>query len=252
MLLHENLIAPTCRRARLPRSVSARACTTLTVRELNMKIEGKIDKALIFDGHYFKNPNACGRYKSLGTWKRTQWLKDHPGDFIPLSDLETSSASDDKTAGGRSLTAPHPCPPVSDGTSRFPPPQADAFEAKAAEKLNRADAVIRDGESPSDSEENRPPDRESVETLPPIASLPTKTPPTQAPSLPESAGDVISRNGRLLINVDQFASILGVSRRTLYRRFEDDKGPSQVKITGPLYDRDEALKWAADRGFAIK
>ena len=105
-----------------------------------MKIEGAINKGLIFDGLYFKTFNASGRYKALGAWKRAQWRKDHPDDFIPVSDLEP-----DTTAVMESeACAASPPGPVA---------RTVAFGTTKAEVLSRAKAAIEAGENPRNTAE---------------------------------------------------------------------------------------------------
>lgn len=100
-----------------------------------MKIEGAINKGLVFDGLYFKNAAVCCQYKSLGSWKRPQWQKDHPDDFVRLSDLQPNTASLVK----HETSAASPPPPVARNV---------AWGATKAEVLSRAKAAVEAGESP--------------------------------------------------------------------------------------------------------
>ena len=106
-------------------------------RDQPVKIEGPISKGLIFDGLYFRTANACCRYKSLGPWKRAQWRKDNPDDFVLLSDLQL-----------------HTPPPEENETSASSPTRpvapTDACGITKAEVLSRAKAAIEAGESPRD------------------------------------------------------------------------------------------------------
>jgi hypothetical protein len=104
-------------------------------RDQPVKIEGPIRNGLIFDGLYFRTANACGRYKSLGPWKRAQWRKDNPDDFVLLSDLQLNTA-----------------PPEQNETSASPRPVAPtvAYGITKAEVLSHAKAAIEAGESPRD------------------------------------------------------------------------------------------------------
>lgn len=91
-----------------------------------------------------------------------------------------------------------------------------------------------------------------VSTVPSTNTPIPPTPTTAAPSLLAIAESTVSFNGRPCISTEQFALMLGISKRTLYRLFGKGQRPAQVKIAGPQYDLDEALNWAADRGLQIK
>jgi predicted DNA-binding transcriptional regulator AlpA len=84
-------------------------------------------------------------------------------------------------------------------------------------------------------------------TPPKLPIKATQTPTTAALSLSAIAESTVSFNGRPCISTEQFALMLGISKRTLYRLFEKGQGPASVKIASPQYDLDEALKWAAAR-----
>ena len=109
-------------------------------RDQPVKIEGPIRKGLIFAGLYFRTGNACCRYKSLGPWKRPQWRKDNPDDFVLLSDLQPNTASLEENE-----------------TSAAPPPRpvapTVAYGITKAEVLSRAKAAIEAGESPHNTAE---------------------------------------------------------------------------------------------------
>jgi hypothetical protein len=53
---------------------------------MNIK-KNAINEGLVFDGLYFTNFNACGRYKGTETARRPQWLKDNLNVFTPLADI---------------------------------------------------------------------------------------------------------------------------------------------------------------------
>jgi hypothetical protein len=80
----------------------------------------------------------------------------------------------------------------------------------------------------------------------------SETPTMVAPSLSAIVESEVTFKGRPCISTPQLASVLNISKRTLYRRLKNGKGPTRVKIGRALYDLDDALKWAADQGLGIK
>jgi hypothetical protein len=117
-----------------------------------MKINGPINQGLVFDGLYFRFSGACCRYKSLGAWKRPQWRKDHPDDFVPLSEVEPSIASENETDVETSLKTRGPNPlatPANETMLSAPRPVAGFIQYRTTktEVLNRAKAALESGES---------------------------------------------------------------------------------------------------------
>ena len=117
-----------------------------------MKINGPINQGLVFDGFYFRFSRACCQYKSLGAWKRPQWRKDHPDDFIPLLEVEPSIASKNETDVETSLKTRGPNPPATPAneTMLSAPRLAAGFiqyRTTKTEVLNLARAALETGES---------------------------------------------------------------------------------------------------------
>ncbi|MGH7211980.1 MAG: hypothetical protein ACREF1_11045 [Acetobacteraceae bacterium] len=116
-----------------------------------MKINGPINDGLVFEGLYFRNNGICCWYKSLGAWKRPQWRKDNPGDFVPLSEVEPSIAAENETRVKTSLKTPCPYPPATPGSEKAistrPVARAIAYRTTKAEVLDRAKAAVETGES---------------------------------------------------------------------------------------------------------
>lgn len=116
-----------------------------------MKINGPINQGLVFDDLYFRSYGACCRYKSLGARKRPQWRKDHPGDFVPLSDVEPSIASENETDVKTNLKTPGPNPPAAPDNEQTlpaarPVARPVAYGTTKAEALNRARTALQTGE----------------------------------------------------------------------------------------------------------
>ena len=117
-----------------------------------MKINGPIDEGLVFDGLYFRISGACCQYKSLGAWKRPQWRKDHPGDFVPLSEVEPSVAPENETDVETSLKTPGPNPPATPAnettlSAAQPVARPIAYRTTKTEVLNLARAALESGEN---------------------------------------------------------------------------------------------------------
>jgi hypothetical protein len=115
-----------------------------------MKIKGPINQGLVFGGLYFKNYGICCRYKSLGAWKRPQWRREHPGDFVPLSEVEPSIASENETDVKTSLktSGPYlPATPAGEKTLSTARPMARsiAYWTTKTEVLRRPQCAIAIG-----------------------------------------------------------------------------------------------------------
>jgi hypothetical protein len=116
-----------------------------------MIINGPINQGLVFDGLYFRSSGACCQYKSLGAWKRPQWRKTHPGDFVRLSEVEPSIASENEIDVTTSLKTPGPNPAATPANEKAlstarPVARPIAYRTTKAEVLNRARAALETGE----------------------------------------------------------------------------------------------------------
>jgi Helix-turn-helix domain len=90
----------------------------------------------------------------------------------------------------------------------------------------------------------------------PVDVSPSSQPPTTAMETPTTTTPKMGHGGLMLngctyFTTEQFALVLGVSKRTLHRYLEDGNGPPRIKISGVYYERDAMLRWAVDRGFAV-
>jgi hypothetical protein len=97
-----------------------------------------INKGLIFQGLYFTNFNACCRYKGTATAQKPKWLKDHPNDFIRLSDIQgtaAASAVESVTDVGTVAAAPSPNPPAAAKDDNAP-------SAQTASEIARREIAI--------------------------------------------------------------------------------------------------------------
>jgi hypothetical protein len=116
-----------------------------------MKINGAINPGLVFDGLYFKHSGPCCEYKSLGEWKRPQWRRKHPDEFVPLSEIEQSDASESETDVKPSLKTLGPNPPATLANENMlsaarPVARPIAYRITKTEVLNRARAALETGE----------------------------------------------------------------------------------------------------------
>jgi hypothetical protein len=59
----------------------------------------------------------------------------------------------------------------------------------------------------------------------------------------------IGIGGHLYVSGPYLASMLGISERTLSRRFADGNGPPHVKLAGIYYDLDKVQEWTAQKRF---
>ena len=117
-----------------------------------MKLNGAINQGLVFDGLYFRSNGACCQYKSLGAWKRPQWRRDNPDEFVPLSEIEPSDASESETDVKPSLKAPDPYPPATPANEKMlsttrPVARPIEYRITKTEVLNRVRAALEAGES---------------------------------------------------------------------------------------------------------
>ena len=117
-----------------------------------MKIKGPIDEGRVFDGLYFGSNPVCCWYKRLETWKRPQWRKDHPDEFVPLSEIEPSDASERENDVKPSLKTPNPNPPATPANEKMlsttrPIARPIEYRITKTEVLNRVKAALEAGES---------------------------------------------------------------------------------------------------------
>jgi hypothetical protein len=117
-----------------------------------MKLNGAINPGLVFDGLYFRSNGACCQYKSLGAWKRPQWRRNNPDEFVLLSEVEPSIASENKTDVNPSLKAPDPYPQATPANEKIfsatrPVARPIEYRITKTEVLNRARVALESGES---------------------------------------------------------------------------------------------------------
>jgi predicted DNA-binding transcriptional regulator AlpA len=176
-------------------------------------VPDRIDPTLTCDGFVFKEHNARGRYIGTVVANRPQYAKDNPDKCISI----------------------------------------EAFREIAARRTNSGKVVATVGPNASLSNRDAHNSVNGVsECAADRSTAASETPTTMAPSLSKIGESEFVLNGRTYLTTQQFALMLGVSKRTLYRLLEDGKKPPQVKFPGIYYERDAILKWAADQGLAIK
>lgn len=98
-------------------------------------------------------------------------------------------------------------------------------------------------------------DREPVKLgAEPVSGEPSPVPvaATNTLSPSEIAKDKIAIGDDLYVGFGYFASMLGVSERTLFRLLADGNGPPHAKIAGNYYPLDNVREWAAARGLLLK
>jgi hypothetical protein len=88
----------------------------------------------------------------------------------------------------------------------------------------------------------------------PVCSEPSPTPVTATITLSptEITKDKIAIGDDLYVDFGYFASMLGVSERTLFRLLADGSGPPHVMIRGNYYPLNKLLEWAAAKGLPLK
>jgi predicted DNA-binding transcriptional regulator AlpA len=173
-----------------------------------------INEALVCDGYEFIDHNARARYIREDRAKRPQWLNDNHCKWRRLSDVL----------------------------------------GRAAQRASSDDAFVK--VDPNSSSSGLKPTAENVVTAAAIRwSVETASPPnatiaaTLLQTIVESA---VVIDGRTCITTEQFASMLEVSERTLYRMFAYGKGPRKIKLPSVFYELDDALKWTDERKRGIK
>jgi hypothetical protein len=182
-----------------------------------------IDPALEFDGFVFKNHNARGRYIGTDLAKRPQWVKDNPDKCISKKAIHEKAAR--QTNSGVVIVSVYP-----DASS----PNLYAHDSVKGVSGGAAEPPV------------------DVSLSSDLSVAASETPTTLGTSLSKIGEGGLILNDRTYLTTQQFALMLGVSRRTLYRLLQDGKGPPQVKIAGIYYERNTTLKWAVERGFAVK
>jgi hypothetical protein len=182
-----------------------------------------VDPALVCDGLVFRTHNARGRYIGTDLVKRPQYVKDNPDKCMSIEAFNEIVAA--RTNSGKVAATVRSDAPLS---NRHAQNSVNGVSGGASELP--ADVSLSTERSMAGS----------------------RMPMTVASSLSAIIESEVSFKGRPCVSTPQFASVLNVSKRTLYRRFKNGKGPTRVKIAHALYDLEEALKWAADQGIAIK
>ena len=182
-----------------------------------------IDQTRVHEGYEFTTYNARGRYIRTDLAKRAQWLNENLDKWRSVREVHEEAArwtnSDDVIATD----------------------QSDASLSNLDER-NSVNGVAGSAAVPS------------VDVAPSSELLiaATEIPTTLAPSPSEIVESGLTLNGRTCLSTEQFALMLGVSKRTLYRFLQDGKGPPRVKISGVYYELETVLKWSSERGHAIK
>jgi hypothetical protein len=86
----------------------------------------------------------------------------------------------------------------------------------------------------------------------PVSSEPLPEHLTATLSPSEISKDKIAIADQLYVSLAYFASMLGISERTLARRTANGNGPPNVKIAGSYYRLDKIQEWAAAMGLSLK
>jgi predicted DNA-binding transcriptional regulator AlpA len=188
-----------------------------------------INKGLIFGGLVFATHRDRGLYIGTSLRDRPQWLKAHPEAWRTIEDEEREAARSvqHQTSGGLSRIG------ADFGTGADA--QTDGNDSA------KADDVRPEPVSPSDQ-----------------LSLPEAPSPAIAPSVASNIRDEVTIEGRRYISVEQLASTLGVSLRTLSRWCKERGSPSRIKVGSKLFfEADEIPQWRsrqqmAPPGIAIK
>jgi predicted DNA-binding transcriptional regulator AlpA len=186
-------------------------------------VPDRIDPTLTCDGFAFRDHNARGRYIRTVVANRPQYAKDNPDKCISIEAFREIAAR--RRNSGKVVATVRP--------------NASLSNRDAHNSVNGVSECAAE-----------PPVNFSLAADRSMAA--SETPTTMAPSLSKIGESGFVLNGRTYLTTQQFALMLGVSKRTLYRLLEDGKRPPQVKFPGIYYERDAILKWAADQGLAIK
>jgi hypothetical protein len=171
---------------------------------------GVIDQSRVFEGKLFATPLDRCRYIGTSSWKRPQWLKDHPDVWRFVQDVEQEAASlghHVKSEGPVEAVAAEPSPHMSSPDVRNDGRDAD----------NAGSVEIPAGE-PS------PPQQPQLAMTLPVTDA--------AASAPD---DEVALGPRRYVSAELAASLLGISRRTLSRRCAAGKAPPKIKLGNKAY-----------------
>jgi DNA-binding transcriptional regulator YiaG len=180
-----------------------------------------INKGRIFEGILFASNLDRNRYVGTVTKARPRWLQDNPDKWTHLPDIPQTAAPPLKPETDVSAT---------EATMPFPDSRSERNDEDTS-------GSVKTPASASSPAEHMPS---------------TVAPATAALSPSEIAKTKIAIEGDVHVSTPCFASMLGVSERTLSRLLANGNGPPHVRITGNYYPLDKIQEWAAARGLLIK
>ena len=169
---------------------------------------GEIDKGRKYNGNLFATIRDRGLCIRAGLNER-QWLKDHPGLWRPLEDVLREAAAWKRRVEG-------PVGTIGTGPSSQIPSDIRK-DGKDVDGVASAEMLTGDRSPP------HPP------------ALAAEGPDTVAAAMAPDVEDEIAIGSRRYVSADRFASMRGISRRTLSRRIAAGKVPSQITIGKKLY-----------------
>jgi predicted DNA-binding transcriptional regulator AlpA len=173
-----------------------------------------INPGLVMEGIEFATPLDRCRYGGTSRWDRPQWLKDHPGVWRRVEDVLREAAS------RRCAEIP-------------------AEAAAAGPSCQIQPDMLKDDKDAGGSPSAAVPEADPLPADPTALTMEGfKTPPPPSKSDFE---DEIAIGSRRYVSADRFASIRGISRRTLSRRIKAGEVPSQITIGKKLYFEVSAL-----------
>ena len=177
-----------------------------------------IDQGRVCEGFLFATNRDRALYIRTTDRHRPQWLKDNPGAWRRIADVQQEADS-----LRRRVESEGPVEAVAAGPSSH----------------TSSPDVRNDGEQNAGSV-----DVPAGGPSPPQQPVPLAV---AAPSASE-VGDEVSIGGRPHVSAQDLASRMGMSRRTLSRRCEGGKGPQKIKIGNKVYfDLDSIPAWLASR-----